>query len=351
MKFNLENNNYENLFIHFDVDGHYIELDTFIKTGEQAKAIIDTFNESFFQNELQYRLILLPPEPGSFLTKIAVYVFAVGVPVFYFLESDIGKAYIKGLTNREPYEFALELGKYSRDKMIQALADFEESRSLKSIDLNQVDKCQLGSRVVVEMTRGLLEKNKDEIQKLSLNDNNLGNALDARSEFFTACIEDAKINGIGFSDENHFPIPRNQFPNRAVNLRKDEENDTSEDEAWTIAIEEIIVTSPNWDKDDQLKRQWKGKNNINQEVYFIIEDKEFWLQVYRKKLNVEILDKLKVQWAYLKDSGRIKNRRVLRVLELNGNSLGAALDANSINAIVGEFSEKDDAQNDTGLFK
>ena len=54
------------LLIHFEVEEHYLKLDTFIKTAESARHVIEALNNSFFQGKLEYELIVLPPESGTF---------------------------------------------------------------------------------------------------------------------------------------------------------------------------------------------------------------------------------------------------------------------------------------------
>ena len=158
-----------------------------------------------------------------------------------------------------------------------------------------------------------------------------------RADFYAACIEDRDVRRIGFTPEDDFPIPRNSFPERAQkSVRKPKDEEPPE---WSVSIESIYVTSPNWDKEDQKSRQWKGKDQIRRDCYFVIEDAEFWYKVKDKALHVEVLDILKVQWAFQNTGGRPKNRRVLRVLEFNGNKLADPLPPEAIRAILGQYSE------------
>ena len=60
--------------------------------------------------------------------------------------------------------------------------------------------------------------------------------------------------------------------------------------------------------------------------------------VKKKKLRVEVMDNFKVQWAYQIIDGRAKHRRVLRVLEVNGDKLADVLTPDAIKAILGEYS-------------
>ena len=79
----------DRLFIHFDVEEHFLKLETFVETAESTKKVIEALNTTFFKGSLDYELVVLPPESGTFLSKLAV---LLGVPgaVFYFLNTDIG---------------------------------------------------------------------------------------------------------------------------------------------------------------------------------------------------------------------------------------------------------------------
>ena len=204
------------------------------------------------------------------------------------------------------------------------------------------------SMIVVAMTRGVLEKSNDELTKIGMDIGDLPDALDARADFFAACIENRDVKRIGFSSDDDFPIPRNQFPERAQKPARKEKDD--EPPEWTVTIEGIYVTSPNWDQEDQKTRQWKGKDSVRRDCYFIIEDAEFWHLVKRKDLHVEVLDNLKVQWAFQVTDGRPKNRRVLRVLEFNGDKLAEPLTPDAIKALLGDFTTADAPRGQQSLF-
>lgn len=348
----------DRLFIHFDVDDHFLKLDTFVETAESTRKVIEALNSTFFKGSLDYELIVLPPESGTFLSKLAV---LVGVPgaVFAFLNSDVGSAYVEGLTGKPPAAWAKEMGQDHQERIqaLQELAAPEDEEPKNGVEAMEpaapvpVDDeaaCRAGAEIVVAMTRGVLEKSNDELAKIGMEIGELPDALDARADFFAACIEDREVKRIGFSSDSDFPIPRNQFPERAQKPTRKEKDD--EPPEWTVAIESIYVTSPNWDQEDQKVRQWKGKDSIRRDCYFVIEDAEFWHLVKRKDLQVEVWDKLKVQWAFQVIDERPKNRRVLRVLEFNGDKLAEPLTPDAIKAFLGDFTTADAPRGQTSLF-
>lgn len=341
----------DRLFIHFDVKDHFLKLDTFIQTAVCARNIIEALDETFFQGSLKYELIVLPPDDGSFLSRLALSVTAGATAVFAFLNSDVGAAYVEGLTGKPPVEWAQEIGQDHRERVREAYEMIEPDELDTVADTKpESDQaaCRSSAKIVVAMTRGVLEKDTGELSKIGMEVGNLPDALDARAEFYAACIGDGEVKRIGFTPDDDFPIPRNSFVERAQKpVRKEKEEEPPE---WVVSIESIYVTSPNWDVEDQKTRQWKGKDQIRRDCYFVIEDAEFWRLVKRKDLHVEVLDNLKVQWAYQLSDGRPKNRRVLRVLEFNGDKLAEPLASDAIKAILGGYSTLDAPRSEPSLF-
>lgn len=347
----------DRLYIHFDVNDHFLKLDTFIRTAESARKVIDALDETFFNGSLEYELIVLPPAEGTFLSKLAV---LVGVPglVFTFINTEVGGAYVEGLTGRSPSEWAKAFGEDHRariDSILEVIETPEDETGVEGIEgppealpISTDEACREAAQIVVAMARGVLAKSPDELQSVGMEVGALPDAVEARADFYAACIEDREVKRVGFTPDDDFPIPRNSFPERAQKpARKSKDEEPPE---WSVSIESIYVTSPNWDKDDQKTRQWKGKDQIRRDCYFVIEDAEFWHKVKHKALHVEVLDNLKVQWAFHNIGGRPKNRRVLRVLEFNGDKLADPLPPSAVRAILGQYSESEPSIGPRTLF-
>lgn len=328
------------LFIHFDVREHYIKLDTFVETAQSAKRIVEALNSQFFDGNLRYELIVLPAQDGSFLSKLAMCVGGGVSAVFAFLNTDVGGAYIEGLTGKPPAEWAEQLGEHHRNAVEEVLEGEKSDGSQftgAAEDGGSQRERKCVARIVISMTRGVLELDNTELQQLGMEMGELTDTIDARADFYEACINDPDVANIGFTPEDDFPIPRNIFPERAQRPpRKEKEKD---EPAWVVTIETIYVTSPNWDEDDQISRQWKGKDAIRRDCYFVIEDSQFWHLVKNKELQVEVLDELKVQWAHQVVAGKAKNRKVLRVLEYNREKLADPLSEDALGTIIGSYSQ------------
>jgi hypothetical protein len=173
-------------------------------------------------------------------------------------------------------------------------------------------------------------------------------AYEAKNIFYKACIDNIKIRGVGFDDAPEFPLGRQDFPRLITPLPPIEE--AEKPRRWYVAIEQLAVTSPNWDRSDKT-RLWKGKDSSKKEKLFKIEDEGFWRLVATNKINPHVIDVIRVQWVFDISAPRPKDFRVLRVLEYNGIVLAEALDENALDAILGGYSKNDTDFRQFGLFK
>lgn len=356
----------EHLYIHFDVEDHFLKLETFVKTAECAQRVVEALNDSFFHGSLEYELIVLAPEPGTFLSKFGFVIVGGVTGLFAFANSSIGSSYIEALTGQPPTFWAEQVGTHNREwieETLEYIEDWKDADETTSNADEEQDKdkvterelspdndyaCKIGAKIMTEMTKGILSKETEELNQIGMEAADLPEAVDARGDFYLACLDDKDVRGVGFTDDDDFPIPRNSFPQRALKPPRKEKED--EPIPWVVSEESIYVTSPNWDREDHQSRQWKGKDSIRRDCYFVIEDAEFWYHVQKKDLRVNVLDNLKVQWAYQEINGRIKNRRVLRVLEFNGEKLADPLPPESVRAILGDFSSINANRDQASLF-
>ena len=320
----------EILHFHFDVHDHYLSVETFIAAANSAQKAIEALNQSFFAGELEYELIILPPSSGTFLKKLGLWISGGIASIMYFLETDIGKAYFEGLTGEQPAHWAKLVGEVHQDILEKA-----QSTNEALIEDQTIGDCRVGSKIIVKMTQGIFEATPTSLKRSGFEQVLPIETLEARSEFFEACLIDKRVKGVGFTPEDDFPIRRANFPERAIKPKRREDEDKPT--PWTSSIESIFVTSPNWDKDDQSARKWKGKDSVRRDCYFTIEDEEFWSRVRHGELRVDVLDNLKVQWAFQILDGKPRNRRVLKVVEFNGEILANPLSKGDLDRILEDY--------------
>ena len=107
-----------NLFFHFAVEGHFLNLDTFIRTASSARRVFEALDRDIFENSLEYDLIVLPPQDGTFLSSFRFRIFAGVAIVFSYLNSSIGEAHVEGLTGYPPTYWAGEFGESKKNIFI-----------------------------------------------------------------------------------------------------------------------------------------------------------------------------------------------------------------------------------------
>lgn len=307
-------------YIHFDLTSHELPLDTFIVTALKTKQIIDELNRNFFDNQIQYEFTVVPPQNGSFLSKLKVIVVVGGV-VVAFLETDMGAAFVKGLTNHKPEYWTEEIGKALKENL-RISSDTTKS--------NQVI-CDLEAVVLVDITKAIIMQETESLERVGINPRTFPKIYNAKSEFYSACANTKNLKGIGFEKAPNFPIKRDQFFDFQIlqGLVEDEI-----EEPWLTGTAILRVTSPNWDRGD-TNRNWKGRDSRDKERFFTISDEIFWRLVEEKKLKTEIIDVMKVQLAFKGSAARPKNTKVLKVLKFNRSKIGKPLNKNALDTILG----------------
>jgi hypothetical protein len=317
--------------LHFDVPDHSLPLDDFITSANSAKAIIENFNKELFEGKLKYRLMVLPPKEGTFLETLGI-VLCSGIGVAWaFLLSDIGKAYIKGLTGYEPTHWARQAGEWTKEHLKNDTVQKQQ----------QLEKQKQISIIIVQITLGFFKKEPDTLRKLGVSKDKFRLAYKARNSFYETCIENRDIRAIGFDETAVFPIKRADFPKFIVDVPTEKEDEDNVE--WKVETQDIKVHSPDWERDG---RNWRAKSSDDKDVGFSVEDDAFWHHVKIKDITPDINDNMKVQWAFPSELGRRSHLKVLRVLSYNGKKLADPLLPEDLEKILQKFSYEEKNQKD-----
>jgi hypothetical protein len=204
--------------IHFDVPRHYLPLTTFIETATKTRGVIDTFNREFFDGQLQYELLVFPPDDGSFKSRLGIALLAGWGVVWSFTGSDIGKGFIKGLTNHTPEYWAEQAGAYLQTKALQLQKKRNGAASVAPTAA-QV-RCQFETTIIAESTKSFLQSDQSDLQRVGITTRKFRDAFEARNGFYQACAADQKLSGIGFDESENFPIKRKDFARLQVSCRR-----------------------------------------------------------------------------------------------------------------------------------
>lgn len=311
--------------IHFDVPEHVIPLDTFVQTAEQTAALIHALGNELASGKLVFQIVVIPPAEGSFKTRLGVKVMAGAAFFWALIESDIGKAFVKGITQHEPAYWSEQLGQTIRNGAINMLSE-EPQKDDEDV------LCAAAAEMLVELATDFLQADTNTLQSSGVTVERHRNAYAARNRFYVACENTAGLEGIGFSEAPLFPIKRADFVRLQVPVLPKED----EPEPWNAGLTILKVTSPNWNRDDK-SRQWKGRDPKGRDRFFRIDDESFWLLVLQERLNPHIIDTIKVQWAFQGTYESPRNAKVIRVLSYNEEPLAEPLDDRALDAILGTF--------------
>ncbi len=221
---------YKKIFIHFDVKDHHIRYDSHLAALEASNVIIHEINKRLFKDQINCEILILPGESGTFLIKLAICTkfIVIGLgglgAVLSVTESQAFKGFVKGLTGKEwdNYKIGEDIGLFFRDA-----------------------------------TKGIFLAEKDKLEKIIPPEINLDKAIKFKSEFYKKCIENEEVKGLGFEDDNNFPIQRSNFL-KHVSL----EDKIREVPSDFSIIDATIISPVNVDKN----YKWKIQNNKNGEV-------------------------------------------------------------------------------------
>ncbi len=319
--------------IHFDMPEHVLPLKTFVETAEQTAELVRALGNELADGSLVFQVVVIPPAEGSFKTRLGIIVIAGAVALWQFVESDIGKAFVKGITQHKPSHWAEQIGRSIRTAAINLLLEEpeEEKESLQVA----------AGELLVELAAGFLQAETETLRSNGLLVERHRDAYDAKNRFYEVCENTPDLQGIGFSEAPIFPIRRADFVRLQVPIPPKEDDP----EPWFAGLTVLKVTSPNWNPDDH-RRQWKGHDLKGRDRFFLIDDKHFWLLVKQDRLNPHIIDNIEVQWAFQGTHENPRNARVLRVLRYNDELLAEPLDDSALSAILGAFIPVADDQPD-----
>lgn len=324
--------------LHFQVPEHSLPLRDFIATATSASDLLEALNQEVLGGKLKFQVLVVPPKPGTFLELLAVAIVGGGA-LWGFVGSDIGKGFVEGLTGKPPAEWAKSLGRYFRSKLLDDSSGelLTTSEQVDSIAMQKFEVLLIG-----EIFKAFLTENSDKLHRLGITPKSFREAFEARNSFFQACQNNKKVQAIGFTEEEEFPLKRRDFAAQLVALPAKLE--TEKPLEWVVGVERVIVPSPMWSKELQARRGWFGKYGDGKEAHFVVEDEEFWLKRDTGVLHLKPNDHLRVQWAYIEARGRRSQFRVLRVLDFNDQSLSQPLSDEALRAILGGYTSNDDDQ-------
>ena len=177
--------------IHFDVEGHSLIASDYLVAVSSLNECLKDINNILFQNQLEIEFFVSPDEVGTYkgVTNIVVKsikhtgqvaVFAGGLAGLISLgETDSVRGFVKGLTKHEIdyYKTSEEFGGLLRDLIV-----------------------------------AIYTTENDDIRQKAPTGLNIDKLLKDKTSFYSMCVHNKAIHGVGFDDSCEFPIKSNRFP-------------------------------------------------------------------------------------------------------------------------------------------
>ena len=330
------------IIYHFDMEKHSIPFQQFVDTATATTKIVNTFNKQIFGSTEEVDLRIVAPEHGGLIEILEVSLLA-GMLTVTTLESDVGKAYIVGLTGREPASWAEDFGLQTRKTMIDDSQlekhEIDASEILKTTTerdaVSQKVLRKLQAAILADATTRFLEASEERLKKIEFPTWGYTNAFVAKNEIFQACIENEDITALNFDRSKKFQIQKGNFKNYIQKLPTQQKHIQDAPEEPTnreiVEVATVTINSPNWQRNG---RGWEGSTETLQSVEFSIEDEEFWKHVETKDTKFGVGDNMTVQWVYFSDSSESTQIRVLKVLMFNGSELAKPLTKQELDRIL-----------------
>ena len=352
------------IILHFEKNEHNLPLDQFVDNALSIKEIIRAFDEEFADGELKYDILVVPPRDGGFIETYLLVISVVG-PFWGFICSPPGKAFIEGLTDHEPSywlkkagvglkEYLLEEStkkpktlQISQDKKpkntVELVMNTDSLRGnrLEERNKEQIEQNKNAAVIVSQIAINFINKKPDQLMKVGLLKRKFRKAYKAKNKIFEGCLNNPNIKGLGFDYTQNFPIKQNQFLEHIVEIPED--NDEDEPDNWKVETKHIKVYSPNWRREG---RKWQAITDNKKEVWFTIEDEQFWHLVKTKDIQPDINDSMMVQWAYPAESTSKSKLKVLRVLKYNGQDISVAMNEDELLKELNHYSHSKSNQSD-----
>jgi hypothetical protein len=318
--------------IHFDVPGHALRSTRLSRLPNTQPRLFALWVMNS-DGALVFQVVVVPPAEGSFKTRLGVIVVAGAVALWGFVESDIGKDFVRGITTKDPTDWYEQLGQTIRTTAIDLLEE--------EVQGEDEELCTASAEMLVEPAANFFQADTNSLQPNGITVERYRNAYYARNKFYRACESTVGLQGVGFSEAPTFPVRQNDFARLQVPIQPRED----EPEPWIAGVTTLKVTFPNWNRDDRA-RQWKARDPKGRNRFFRVDDENFWLLVRQEKLNHHIVETMRVQWAFQGTHNNTRNAKVFRVLTYNDKTLAEPLDDRALDATLGTFITQVDEQGD-----
>lgn len=331
------------VLIHYDVSSHIVNLQTFIKAAQATQQAVDSIGEFYFGSEISFEVVVIAPEAGTLKEILGIRVpkrfwnVATLLLVLEIMDSQSVKDVSTELFGNTP-SGGIVTG-------IKTLKEWVVSEDRDPASRVEQDKIDPLTDIVCNAVTKSFEMDRERLRNAEIPEKLRFSLEDSQSLLFEGALADQSVAGIGFSSEDHFPIKRHQFVERAIRPTPIE---NPAEVRWVSDIINVKITSPNFDREDQIQRKWKGKTYANKSILFEISDEEFWTRSRRGDITFTENSEIKIQLAIKIIKGKAREKIAIRVISVDNKELAIPLTDDAIKAMIGEFTHRpvNDMQDD-----
>lgn len=277
---------FDRFCINFKQDDDYMSIADYEQVLKSTKIIFENITQDIMNLGSDAELMVYAPQKGCIITIFGISISAYSI--FKFLESDMGKSFVKELTGYEPSYWTGQLGKLIKTIIIRIY-----SMSQKELE-------------------ELVEKFRDFDECAT----KLDKSRKAISNVFQMCKNNPKIEAIGFSIEDNYAITKDFFDDHIT-------GDITKDLGRETVFKNLKIIRPV--TANNLKDKWTLADvGTNDGQNYIMEDTRFQSKTLdgnflkQNSNDDEII--AQVEYSVIMKNGeeKQKDRKVLKVYTLNG---------------------------------
>lgn len=279
---------FEKLYINFKQNDNYMSIADYEKVLSSTKTIFENITQDIMNIGSDVELMIYAPQKGCVITIFGISITTYGI--FKFLESDMGKAFVKELTGHEPAYWSGQLAKLIKTMIVK----------------------------IYSMSQKELEEFVEKFREYDECANKLDKSRKAVSNVFQMCKNNPNIEAVGFSEEDVYAITKDDYDLHIT-------GDITKDLDSKTVFKRLKIIRPV--TANNLKDKWTlAEKGVSEGQNYIMEDARFQAKTLngnfvKQGSNDDEIEAL-IEYKVVMKNGeeRQKDKKVLMVYSMNGES-------------------------------
>lgn len=279
---------FEKLYINFKQNDNYMSIADYEKVLSSTKTIFENITQDIMSIGSDVELMVYAPQKGCVITIFGISITTYGI--FKFLESDMGKAFVKELTGHEPAYWSGQLAKLIKTMIVK----------------------------IYSMSQKELEEFVEKFREYDECANKLDKSRKAVSNVFQMCKNNPNIEAVGFSEEDVYAITKDDYDLHIT-------GDITKDLDSKTVFKRLKIIRPV--TANNLKDKWTlAEKGVSEGQNYIMDDARFQAKTLngnfvKQGSNDDEIEAL-IEYKVVMKNGeeRQKDKKVLMVYSMNGES-------------------------------